>query len=173
MPYRKVGALEACWYMIRYKLKETFMPRIPDHPCSHPGCPRLVPRGRKYCNEHAGLHPEEVRSAFSRGYDRKWQRVSKAFLRSHPLNVSATVGMSLQQWLITSFPIAEIRSCSGTRATGSRCASGAMIRKPAVRTAIPHITTDGRPPGGGQISKNSFPADRGPLTCEKKAKPKG
>ena len=38
MPYRKVGALEACWYMIRYKLKETFMPRIPDHPCSHPGC---------------------------------------------------------------------------------------------------------------------------------------
>ena len=45
MPYRKVGALEACWYMIRYKLKETFMPRIPDHPCSHPGCPRLVPRG--------------------------------------------------------------------------------------------------------------------------------
>lgn len=85
MPYRKVGALEDCWYMIRYKLKETFMPRIPDHPCSHPGCPRLVPRGRKYCNEHAGLHPEEVRSAFSRGYDRKWQRVSKAFLRSHPL----------------------------------------------------------------------------------------
>lgn len=71
--------------MIRYKLKETFMPRIPDHPCSHPGCPRLVPRGHKYCNEHAGLHPEEVRSAFSRGYDRKWQRVSKAFLRSHPL----------------------------------------------------------------------------------------
>ena len=65
MPYRKVGALEDCWYMIRYKLKETFMPRIPDHPCSHPGCPRLVPRGRKYCNEHAGLHPEEVRSAFS------------------------------------------------------------------------------------------------------------
>lgn len=85
MPYRKVGALEACWYMIRYKLKETFMPRIPDHPCNHPGCPQLVPRGRKYCDVHSALHPEEIRSAASRGYDRKWQRASKAYLHSHPL----------------------------------------------------------------------------------------
>ena len=37
MPYRKVGALEACWYMIRYKLKEALrMPKFPDHPCAHP-----------------------------------------------------------------------------------------------------------------------------------------
>ena len=172
MPYRKVGALEACWYMIRYKLKETFMPRIPDHPCSHPGWCRGV---ASTAMNTPGCIPRrcgQLSAVATTGSGRGYQRLSFAAIRC-ALNVSATVGMSLQQWLITSFPIAEIRSCSGTRATGSRCASGAMIRKPAVRTAIPHITTDGRPTGGGQISKNSFPADRGPLTCEKKAKPKG
>ena len=86
MPYRKVGALEACWYMIRYKLKEALrMPRLPDHPCAHPGCPRLVLHGRKYCDAHAGKHPEETRSASSRGYGKRWQKASKAFLRRHPL----------------------------------------------------------------------------------------
>ena len=79
MPYRKVGALEACWYMIRWKIKEAFMPRFPDHPCAHPGCPQLVP------HEHTGQHPEETRSASSRGYGRRWQKASKAFLRRHPL----------------------------------------------------------------------------------------
>ena len=61
------------------------MPRIPNHPCSHPGCPRLVPRGQKYCVEHAVQHPEEVRSAASRGYDSKWQKARKRFLQTHPL----------------------------------------------------------------------------------------
>lgn len=77
MPYRKVGALEACWYMLRWKLKEVFrMPRLPDHPCAHPGCPRLVLHGRKYCDAHAGKHPEETRSASSRGYGKRWQKAS-------------------------------------------------------------------------------------------------
>ena len=31
------------------------------------------------------MHPEETRSAASRGYDRKWQKASKAFLHRHPL----------------------------------------------------------------------------------------
>lgn len=88
MPYRKVGALEQCWYMIRFKLKEVFgVPRFPDHPCSHPGCPRLVPSGRKYCDEHQALHPEEIRSASARGYGRRWQKASKAFLHRNPLCV--------------------------------------------------------------------------------------
>lgn len=86
VPYRKVGTLEACWYMIRWKMKEVFrMPRLPDQPCAHPGCPRLVLHGRKYCDAHAGKHPEETRSASSRGYGKRWQKASKAFLRRHPL----------------------------------------------------------------------------------------
>ena len=54
-------------------------------PCKHPGCPELVPSGTKYCGAHKVLHPEEVRSAASRGYDSKWQKVSREFLRAHPL----------------------------------------------------------------------------------------
>ncbi len=63
------------------------MPFKPNHPCAHPGCPRLVPSGEKYCEEHRPLHLEEVNrpSAYSRGYGRRWQRESKAFLREHPL----------------------------------------------------------------------------------------
>ena len=61
------------------------MPRIPDHPCAHPGCPRLVPRGKKYCGEHAALHPEEVRSAAARGYTSRWAKARRRFLEVHPL----------------------------------------------------------------------------------------
>ena len=61
------------------------MPRIPDHPCSHPGCPRLVPRGKKYCAEHVAQHPEESRSAGGRGYGSKWNRARKRFLEKYPL----------------------------------------------------------------------------------------
>ena len=31
------------------------MPRRPKTPCKYPGCPRLVPYGRKYCDEHGEL----------------------------------------------------------------------------------------------------------------------
>ena len=61
------------------------MPYFPDHPCRHPGCPKLVPKGQKYCDEHVGQHPEEVRSAAARGYGSRWRRLSRAFLRAHPL----------------------------------------------------------------------------------------
>ena len=64
------------------------MPRIPDHPCSHPGCPRLVPRGKKYCAEHIGLHPEEIRSASARGYGSRWRKARKRYLEAHPLCVA-------------------------------------------------------------------------------------
>ncbi len=88
MPYRKVGYAEQIWYMLRWKLKEVFpMPRFPDHPCRHPGCPKLVPKGKKYCDEHVALHPEEVRSAAARGYNARWRRLSKLFLLTHPLCV--------------------------------------------------------------------------------------
>ena len=61
------------------------MPRSPDHPCRHPGCPKLVPKGKKYCDDHIALHPEEIRPAAARGYGARWQRLSKLFLLSHPL----------------------------------------------------------------------------------------
>ena len=57
----------------------------PKVPCRHPGCPELVPPGQKYCDKHKPLHPEENRSAAARGYGSRWQKVSRAFLHSHPL----------------------------------------------------------------------------------------
>ena len=56
------------------------MPRIPDHPCSHPMCKRCVPRGQKYCDEHAPMHPEEKRSAAGRGYNAAWRAARKRYL---------------------------------------------------------------------------------------------
>ena len=64
---------------------EARMPRRPDHPCSHPGCPSLVPSGTKYCEIHRLYHPEEIRSAGSRGYGSAWQKARKQFLEAHPL----------------------------------------------------------------------------------------
>ena len=61
------------------------MPYKPRVPCKHPGCAALVPSGTKYCEAHKALHPEEVRSAASRGYGRAWQKASKQFLQAHPL----------------------------------------------------------------------------------------
>jgi 5-methylcytosine-specific restriction protein A len=61
------------------------VPYRPNTPCKHPGCPKLVAYGNKYCDEHKALHTEEVRSAAVRGYNRRWQKISKAFLNAHPL----------------------------------------------------------------------------------------
>ena len=88
MPYRRVSYAEQCWYILRFKLREVFrMPRFPDHPCAHPGCPRLAPRGKKYCDEHADQHPEEIRSGGGRGYGSRWNRARKRYLEKHPLCV--------------------------------------------------------------------------------------
>ena len=63
------------------------MPRRPKVPCRHPGCAELVPSGNKYCDRHKSLHPEEVRSAGSRGYGRAWQKARREYLNAHPLCV--------------------------------------------------------------------------------------
>lgn len=63
------------------------MPSRPKVPCRHPGCPELVQAGTKYCEKHKPLHPEEIRSAGSRGYGRQWQKAARAYLAAHPLCV--------------------------------------------------------------------------------------
>lgn len=63
------------------------MPNRPNTPCRHPGCAALVPYGTKYCDKHRPLHPEETRSAGSRGYGATWNRARKRYLETHPLCV--------------------------------------------------------------------------------------
>ena len=61
------------------------MPKRPKRPCRCPGCPNLCESGT-YCPEHSAESPDRLRgSATERGYDAKWRRARKRFLRSHPL----------------------------------------------------------------------------------------
>ena len=50
-------------------------------PCRHPRCPNLT--NNTYCDKHAELYTRP--SAHDRGYNSKWRRRSKLFLKSHPL----------------------------------------------------------------------------------------
>ena len=63
------------------------MPEAPRKPCQVPGCRHLVDRG--YCEAHARLLGGDVRraSAARRGYGRRWQSASKAFLLNNPVCV--------------------------------------------------------------------------------------
>lgn len=59
------------------------MPRRPRKPCKHNGCPMLT--DGKYCEPHAKLHSDDRLSATKRGYGYRWRKVSKQFLKAHPL----------------------------------------------------------------------------------------
>ena len=54
------------------------------HPCGYLGCPQLIDAGQRYCEKHK--QPDRP-SAAKRGYNSKWRRLSKAYLRKHPMCV--------------------------------------------------------------------------------------
>lgn len=58
------------------------MPRRPLHPCNHPGCRALV--DVPYCADHKRDADQRL-SARDRGYNSRWERSSKGFIRVHPL----------------------------------------------------------------------------------------
>lgn len=53
--------------------------------CAHPMCGVIVPYGTKYCDKHKTEHRTDRKSSGARGYDSKWQRARKKYLRLHPL----------------------------------------------------------------------------------------
>ena len=63
------------------------MPKKPNTPCKHPGCPKLVPYGTWYCEEHSKTHRKDRESASKRGYDNRWRKARKRYLNVHPLCV--------------------------------------------------------------------------------------
>lgn len=64
------------------------MPRRPDVPCQHPGCAKLVPYGKRYCEDHVRDSGLDRESATRRGYDRKWQHARSRYLSANPLCVN-------------------------------------------------------------------------------------
>ena len=63
------------------------MPRRPAQPCKIPNCPKLVPYGSKYCEDHQSVHSLEVKSTKAKGYDSRWNKARVCFLKTHPLCV--------------------------------------------------------------------------------------
>lgn len=65
------------------------MPNAPLHPCNHPRCPALVPRGESYCEEHKKelrYKQDQTRpGARQRGYTAVWEKVRKSFLSANPI----------------------------------------------------------------------------------------
>jgi 5-methylcytosine-specific restriction protein A len=59
------------------------MPRKPLKPCRHPGCPELTEY--RFCENHSKLY--ERASASKRGYDSRWKKARKRFLKANPLCV--------------------------------------------------------------------------------------
>jgi 5-methylcytosine-specific restriction protein A len=63
------------------------MPRRPNIPCKHPGCNRLIPPEKKYCDEHIVLHSSNIRSTNEKGYDGRWKKARVEYLKRNPLCV--------------------------------------------------------------------------------------
>jgi 5-methylcytosine-specific restriction protein A len=56
-------------------------------PCNEPGCPVLVERGK--CAMHRRARQRRSDSlrpnAYRRGYDARWERTRRAYLKAHPI----------------------------------------------------------------------------------------
>lgn len=65
------------------------MPHKALHPCGHPGCPRLIEAGKKYCEEHRVEHrDEEIRPGRKNGnlYNTaRWQKLRRVVIAAHPV----------------------------------------------------------------------------------------
>lgn len=67
------------------------MPRRPLKPCSHPGCPELHRNRRGRCDLHQRLANADYRTRSDRpdyrerGYDARWDREKKKFLKRNPI----------------------------------------------------------------------------------------
>ena len=68
------------------------MPIRPPKMCAHPGCGKVTTE--KYCERHRDTQKKikaeadkNRESAYRRGYDKRWQRTSKQYLREHPFCV--------------------------------------------------------------------------------------
>jgi len=59
------------------------MPRKLLKPCKHPRCPELTEN--RFCKKHSNLY--ERTSASKRGYDSRWRKARKRFLKANPLCV--------------------------------------------------------------------------------------
>jgi len=74
--------------MLGFCFGVNIMPMKPLHPCGQMGCPELV-RDGPYCEKHKKekqkVQDQRRGSAYSRGYDKRWQTYRLRYLNDHPL----------------------------------------------------------------------------------------
>lgn len=63
------------------------MPSLAKRACSTPGCAPRVDAGFCESCRSKGAGADDRPNANARGYGRRWQKASKAFLRAHPFAV--------------------------------------------------------------------------------------
>ncbi|HEM4265086.1 TPA: HNH endonuclease [Streptococcus suis] len=67
------------------------MPRRPSTPCKQNGCPKLVPYGHKYCENHKANYQLDTKSTKAKGYNAQWNKARLRYLKVHPLCVQCKV----------------------------------------------------------------------------------
>ena len=72
------------------QMEATLMPKKPNRPCGHPGCPRLAVDGGQYCSEHTKVERDRYnrykRAAdVNKKYGRAWKRIRDRYAQTHPL----------------------------------------------------------------------------------------
>ena len=98
---------------------------------------------------------------------------NSSYRRTHcARSVWNRAGTSRLRWLTTSFPTEATRSSSGTGATGEPSASGAMIRRLAVKIRYQHIIIK-EGPGPGSDLYRALPQGPPPPLLLKSAKLQG
>jgi 5-methylcytosine-specific restriction protein A len=64
------------------------VPTLPKRICKHPGC-MVTTVNSTYCEAHKAQHDKDKdryrKNANDRGYNARWQKVSKLYLKEHPI----------------------------------------------------------------------------------------
>ena len=142
------------------------MPRRPRVPCGHPGCPKLIEPGTKFCEKHKPLHPEVTRPAAKRGYGSRWQKASKTFIQTHPLCVEC-----MKQGRYTKATVVDHivphrgdQNLFWDQRTGSHFVKRVMTEKPGGRITVRNTSIEVEPQ-----SALCAPPGPGSLHCGKAA----
>lgn len=63
------------------------MPYKPRPGCKYSGCPNRAEKGSSYCSKHRKQKERERSTSTARGYNYRWQKVRRMYLRENPLCV--------------------------------------------------------------------------------------